>query len=63
MQKQSKKNPEYRDRPPFNINAEIENNFKEKYKGTLKNIFVNLSNKIVEFNNSNIKNNGLNSKA
>ena len=47
--------PVYKDRAPFNVNVDIENSFKENYMKALRNIFVNLSHKVIEFNNSNTK--------
>jgi uncharacterized membrane protein len=44
------KKPEYKDKPPFNINVSIEKKFKDGYKDCLKKIFANLTYKIVEFN-------------
>ena len=49
------KRPKYKDRAPYNVNVDIENTFKENYMKTSRNIFVNLSHKVIEFNNSNTK--------
>jgi hypothetical protein len=44
------KKTEYKDKPAFNINVDIEKKFKDGYKECLKKVFANLTYKIVEFN-------------
>lgn len=50
MAKQQKNKVHYKDKAPYNVNIEIEKKFHDSYNKVLKNIFVNLSNKIVQFN-------------
>ena len=53
MQKKKTSKAHYKDKAPYNVNVEIEKKFHNAYNKVLKNVFVNLSNKIVEFNKDN----------